>query len=138
MRILTESIQDIERFLSRGIVKDLIDIFGKHLEDYGEDILYQVIDETEEQFGEDNHLLPKIEEVVICKVQGDVVDIVEPSHKVVSYNGYYYDYLAQEFSMSFTGLDIDSVPIIQKIIKDDNQISERLSSFKGYVMLGMK
>lgn len=133
MRILKESIQDIENYLKGRAVDDLIDTYGSNFSDFGSDVPDHVSDQVFLEFGEEVEVV----EVVVCKVIDDEVDIISQEHPVIKYNGNYYDYNAQEFDYLFSNLITrDRLPVIQKVINSDNQISERLSSVKGYVLLG--
>ena len=131
MRILIESIQDVEKYLREGALEELVNEFGTDLSD--KEAAEFVVSRVKEDFDEDI----SIEDVVICKVIGNDVDIISQNHTVIVYNGYYYDYGAQEFNDLFSDLITAAfLPVIQKVIKSDDQISDRLSSVKSYVMLG--
>lgn len=131
MRILIESIQDVEKYLREGALEELVNEFGTDLSD--KEAAEFVVNRVKEDFDEDI----STEDVVICKVIGNDVDIISQNHPVIVYNGYYYDYGAQEFNDLFSDLITAAfLPVIQKVIKSDDQISDRLSSVKSYVMLG--
>lgn len=135
-KILRESYQDIEIYLrSPDLISQLVVAFGENLEDYGQDVTDYVVDTVQSNFGEDISI--KSDEVLVCKVVDEDVDILSTNHSVVNYNGYYYDYLASEFNDSFDDLiNIDALPVVQLIIHSDNQISNKLSTVKGYTLLG--
>lgn len=134
MKILNESIQDIESYLQSDIVYDLKSTYGSDLSKYNDsEIIDYVIDQVLDNLGE----YLSSEEVVACQVVGDEVNIIDPSQLVIVFNGRYYDYLAQKHNELFNNqIKINNLPVIQKVIRSDNQISERISTIKGYCLLG--
>ena len=132
---IVESYQDIENYLRNAeLIDKLIERFGEDFYSqnrYGE--LIDFIDDIiEEQFG----ARVDGERVVICKVVDEDIDLIDTDHYVVVYNGYYYDYTAMQFSDQFENLSPASIPVVQKVIKSDDQIIETLSTVKGYIILG--
>lgn len=134
MKILNESIQDIESYLQSDIVYDLKSTYGSDLSKYNDsEIIDYVIDQVLDNLGE----YLSSEGVVVCQVVGDEVNIIDPSQLVIVFNGRYYDYLAQKHNELFNNqIKINNLPVIQKVIRSDNQISERISTIKGYCLLG--
>lgn len=134
MKILNESIQDVESYLQSDIVYDLKSTYGSDLSKYNDsEIIDYVIDQVLDNLGE----YLSSEEVVACQVVGDEVNIIDPSQLVIVFNGRYYDYLAQKHNELFNNqIKINNLPVIQKVIRSDNQISERISTIKGYCLLG--
>lgn len=134
MKILNESIQDVESYLQSDIVYDLKSTYGSDLSKYNDsEIIDYVIDQVLDNLGE--YILS--EGVVACQVVGDEVNIIDPSQLVIVFNGRYYDYLAQKHNELFNNqIKINNLPVIQKVIRSDNQISERISTIKGYCLLG--
>lgn len=134
MKILNESIQDVESYLQSDIVYDLKSTYGSDLSKYNDsEIIDYVIDQVLDNLGE----YISSEEVVACQVVGDEVNIIDPSQLVIVFNGRYYDYLAQKHNELFNNqIKINNLPVIQKVIRSDNQISERISTIKGYCLLG--
>lgn len=134
MKILNESIQDIESYLQSEMINDLESTYGSDLSKYNDsEIIDYVIDQVLDNLGE----YISSEEVVACQVVGDEVNIIDPSQLVIVFNGRYYDYLAQKHNELFNNqIKINNLPVIQKVIRSDNQISERISTIKGYCLLG--
>lgn len=135
MIILKESFQDVESYLrSSDLIDKITDEFGNDFSDFDKEVSEFVIQIVEDQF-EDQSI--KTERVVVCKVVGEDVDLINSDHTVVNYNGSYYDYTAQKFNDSFNGLiKLTSIPVVQNVIHSDNQLNDKLSTIKGYVLLG--
>lgn len=135
MKILKESFQDVEAYLrSSDLISKIIKEFGDDFSSYNEEVINFVENEVESQFDDTNI---KVEKVVVCKVVGEDVDLINSDHYVINYNGTYYDYTAQEFNDSFNGLiKLTSIPVVQNVIHSDNQLNDKLSTIKGYVLLG--
>lgn len=136
-KIVKESYQDIAIFLrSSELVNMIIDEFGEDFYDknnFGQ-VTEFVVDKVLEMFDE-----PLIvdERVIVCKVVGTNVDLVDTDQYVVNFNGTYYDYTAQKYNDSFNDLiNVGTIPVVQNIIHSDNQITDKLSTVKGYVILG--
>lgn len=134
MKILNESIQDVESYLQSDIIDDLKSTYGSDLSKYNDfEIINYIIDQVLDNLGE----YISSEEVVACQVIGDEINIINPSQLVIVFNGRYYDYLAQKHNELFNNqIKINNLPVIQKVIRSDNQISERISTIKGYCLLG--
>lgn len=135
MRILKESFQDVEAYL-RGsdLISKIVEEFGDDFSLYNEEVTNFVKSEVENQFDDTD---VKVEKVVVCKVVGEDIDLISSDHYVINYNGTYYDYTAQEFNDSFNGLiKLTSIPVVQNVIHSDNQLNDKLSTIKGYVLLG--
>ena len=93
-------------------------------------LLYEVGD----QFPDDAP--PKLSSVVVLKVQGDEVEIVDSGHTVLEYNGFYYDYTPLQYNDEFNNLITEkNIPIVQKVISNDDQINDKVSTVKGYALL---
>lgn len=137
MKILRESYQDIESYL-RGseLLESIFSKYGKNfaVELTSGEVCNYVRDLVNQMFDTDQI---KVEEVSICKATGNQFDLIESTHEVINYNGSYYDYCALAFNDSFNGLiKIANLPIVQKVVHSDKQITDRLSTVKGYVILG--
>lgn len=138
MKILTESYQDVEVFLrSTDLINQIIEEFGRESlvkAQSADNIVSFVVDKTNTQFSTDEVMATN---TVLCKVVGTDIDVVDSRHPVVVFNGYYYDYSALAYNISFNSLiPITALPVIQKIINSDEQITDRLSTIKGYTLLG--
>ncbi len=136
MRIL-ESYQDIETYL-RGaeLFETIINNFGDKFYNknkYGE--VVDFVQEYVESKFEINNI--EVERVIICKVVGDELDLVDTDQYVINYNGTYYDFCAQRFNNSFNNLITSAIiPVVQKVVHSDKLITDKLSTVKGYVILG--
>ena len=137
MKILRESYQDVEVFLrSTDLINQIVEEFGRDSlrnSELATDICSFVVDQVSQQF--DTEIT--FENVVVCKVIGEDIDFVDQMHPVVVFNGFYYDYTAMIYSTSFNNLiQIAALPVVQKIINSDEQITDKLSTIKGYTLLG--
>lgn len=134
-KIVKESYEDIEVYLrSSDLVSQIIDKFGSDFYN-NPDVVDFVDDQLTEKFNTSSQTY--IERVVICKVVGKDIDLVDTDHYVINYNGYYYDYTAQLFNESFDNLiSTSALPVVQPVIHSDAQITDKLSTVKGYTILG--
>lgn len=135
MKILNESIQDVERYLRQVAVSDLEQEFGSKWYDAGTPagVIGYVIQMIKTRFGE-TVSAPRVQ---LFQVVGSDVDVIDPDYLVIGYNGYYYDFNAMENNELFNGqITPTKLPVTQPVIKSEYQIRENISSVKGYVMLG--
>lgn len=141
MKILEESLQDVSNFLVSKELKDLIiDKFPsirKDPESVEDDVNDFVVQEILSQF--DENILPKVTQVVVIKVLGDESEIVTAQHRVVEYNGTYYDFTAHQFTEEFNNLiKFGMTPVVQSVITSDAQINDGVSTIKSYALLEYK
>lgn len=141
MKILEESLQDVSNFLISKELKDLIvDKFPtirKDPESVEDDVNDFVVQEILSQF--DENIQPKVTQVVVIKVLGDESEIVTAQHRVVEYNGTYYDFTAHQFTEEFNNLiKFGMTPVVQSVITSDAQINDGVSTIKSYALLEYK
>ena len=67
------------------------------------------------------------------KVRGETVDLLDTNHYVVLYDGYYYDYSADEFSDSFTTKV--NLPVVQRVLSSVSQVTNSNSTLRDYSMI---
>ena len=135
MRILNESIQDVERYLRQIAVSDLEAEFGKrwYEEESPADIVSEIINQVLLRFSDQTSAT----RVQLFQVIGSDVNLIDPNYLVIGYNGYYYDFNAMNNNELFNNqITVSKLPITQPVIKSEYQIRENISSVKGYVMLG--
>lgn len=141
MKILEESLQDVSNFLISKELKDLIvdkfPLIKKDPESVEDSVNDFVVQEVLSQF--DENILPKVTQVVVIKVLGDESEIVTAQHRVVEYNGTYYDFTAHQFTEEFNNLiKFGMTPVVQSVITSDAQINDGVSTIKSYALLEYK
>lgn len=134
MKILTESLQDISDFLlstdlRKSVLKRYPDISPES------DVLNYIMEQVASQY--DDTPRPEIVTVSALKVVGYESDVMSTSHKVIQFNGSYYDFTANQFTEEFSNLiKVSMLPVVQPVIKSDSQIKDTVSTIKSYVLLG--
>jgi hypothetical protein len=126
MKILQESIQDIDTFLKS---KDLVDqIRGKK---DSQEVCQLVVDECSNRF--DDKIQPIVERVFVLSVDQEMTDVIEDDHYAVRYNNYYYDYTADQFKDAFDVAEED-MPVIQPVLPE-SRLTNTVSTIKRYALL---
>lgn len=138
IKILRESLQDVENFLQTSELRDQIlnavpevrdDPFSVETE-----VSQFIVNIVRERFPDER--LPKIVLVSAVKVVGNDIEVLSTGHQVVEYNNNYYDFTAHQFNDSFRDLSISNIPVVQSVITNDRQINEGVSTIKSYALLG--
>lgn len=138
IRILKESLQDVENYLQTSDLRDQILNEFPDVRDNPESVEFEVVsfivDLVSERFPDE----PKasVDTVTVLKVIGNDIDPLSTSHVVVKFNNNYYDFTAHQFSDSFRNLNFSNVPVVQSVITNERQVSEGVSTVKSYVLLG--
>ena len=134
-KIIFESFQDVELYLrSPELIDEIVKEFGTDFSQVdSRDISEFVVRKVKEVYDYDLNS----EKVVICKVVDEEIDLIGQSHTVVVFNSNYYDYNAQSYNDSFNGMiRVGNLPVVQPVIHSDEQVNDKLSTVKGYVILG--
>lgn len=126
MKILQESIQDIDTFLKS---KDLVDqVRGKK---DSLEVCQLVVDECSNRF--DDKIQPIVERVFVLSVDQEMTDVIEDDYYAVRYNNYYYDYTADQFSDAFDVAEED-MPVVQPVLPE-SRLTNTVSTIKRYALL---
>ncbi len=130
-----ESSRSIENFLrSRSLIEILKDEFGKDYENSDDE---EIIDFIRNYTESETEVLPDKAMVTVLHCDGDAIDIVDTNHQVIRFNGKYFDYTAKRYNNSFDEKILDgNIPVVQPIIKTEDQVRPTISTVKYYVMLG--
>lgn len=138
MRILKEALQDVSDYLQSSDLKEsLINKFPEIREDpssveYGVNDF--IIDSVVERFPEEP--IPDLVGVIVIKVLGEESEVISTDHEVIKFNGTFYDYTAHQFSDSYSNLlSFNNIPVTQKVVTNDRQINDGISSVKSYALL---
>lgn len=136
--ILNESLQDVDNYLRSSELKDsILEEFPEIKNDPGS-IDYEVCDfvitNISERFPNDRS--PESVRAEVLKVVGDEIEVISTDHFIVKFNGTFYDFTAHQFSDSYSKLlTYNNVPVTQKVITNDLQINDGVSSVKSYALL---
>lgn len=132
-----ESLQDVSDYLKLECYSDLFSEFGDLSKYNGTDdkVVNFIISFVKEHFPDEP--VPTSVDVVVVKVLGDDTEVVSTDHKVVAYNGYYYDFTACQFNDEYGNLITEgNLPVIQPVITNDSQINDKVSTVKSYALVG--
>lgn len=136
--ILNESLQDVDNYLKSSELKDSILEEFPEIKNDPESVDYEVSDfvasQISSRFPDDRP--PEVVNVEVLKVAGDETEVISTDHSVVNFNGSFYDFTAHQFSDSYSKLlSYVNVPVTQKVITNDLQINDGVSSVKSYALL---
>lgn len=136
--ILNESLQDVDNYLKSSELKDSILEEFPEIKNDPDLIDYEVSDfvvsQVSSRFPDDRS--PEVVNVEVLKVAGDETEVISTDHFVVRFNGSFYDFTAHQFSDSYSKLlSYVNVPVTQKVITNDLQINDGVSSVKSYALL---
>lgn len=138
IKILNESLQDVDSFLKNDIKELLSEQFpsiSKNPEDIGEiEINEFIVNRVVDEFPDE--MRPELVQVVVIKVLREETEIVSGDHQVIKFNGYLYDYTAHQFTEEYNNLlTFGQIPVIQTVIKDDSQVNDGVSTVKSYALV---
>lgn len=138
-RIIEESIQDIDAYLTSSEIKDkLVEEYPNLRDDPSldeADINEYVVELVGKSFP-DESLQPSIVFSEVVKVLGSETETIATGHPVVRYNGQLYDYTASQFNDSYNDLiTFDKLPVTQRVISSPSQVNQGVSSVKSYALI---
>ena len=137
IKILDESIQDVEAFLKNDVIDMIKEDFPEYVKDpasIDEMVAGYVVGVLNDMYPDE---IPAFNpQVAAVKVLGDETEFLTTDHYVVKFNGYFYDYTAHQFTEEYSGkITIDRMPVVQRVLTDDSQINDGVSTVKSYALV---
>lgn len=131
MMYIHEGYFETSKYITSQEVRDLVSDLPA--DSTSEEIATFVVDIINNYQDRENTEPAQIVSVSSYKVRGETVDLLDANHYVVLYDGYYYDYSADEFSNSF--ITKINLPVVQRVLSSVSQVTNSNSTLRDYSMI---